>query len=690
MKYFYKRIITLTISFLLLFTSIMTVACDCSNTEQSFSGVHKNELVKTDDWLVKDGNTAFVLVTPSGVISEELKVAKQEFVYLFNKATGITIPSITDEGLTLNENSKYISLGKTSLYNSIVESNSDRVVSYDEYVTGYRIFSEGKSIFLVGGSDLGTAYSVYKFMELTFNYECYSNNCLTIDSGVKEKGLFTYTVDEIPDVKYVSTNSFGVFKDVNTYDQRMLKYRMKAAVSNNQRSFWLFRPDDTNYARAAAQGAHTSLTLIPIDYFRESHPDWFSNRSEGAQNRSQLCYTAHGKEAEYNALLSQMVDSIAHSLKRVPASQDAYQVAINIGDEDNSNHCDCKACKEIIDAYGARSALEILFLNDLIPLVDEWMNKPENAEYKRENLKFSFLVYNETEPAPVVYDEKNDKYELKNGLTIDKRITPIICMASYSDFRQSIYSETNQKQIEVLNAWKDILDGSEVAFWTYSTAFNNISYFYDSFSFYNNDLYEILAGFDTWFLYNECQGSVQGAHTSFHQLKMYLESKLAWNCSLDIEELINNYFDAMYKDVAPAMKDIFYTERAIADKAAIELSLYKTEQILTQVNMPRAYDLATLLQLLDKYEALYEQIEKYKEVDFELYNELHFHISQEWISPAVMVMDMFFEELTVDDATALLEKFKTVYQETKISKVTKGKETTENWIIVKEEELNLR
>ncbi len=688
MKKLFNKLIVVALCFLTLFTCVISGACNCSGDENAnrFKGVHKQELTETKDSLVKNGTTDFVLVVPSGALSEELKVAKQEFSYLFNKATGINIPSVTDEGLSLNSDSKYISLGKTSLYDSVSREDASRLVPYDKYVTGYQIFNKEKCVFLIGGNDLGTVYSVYKFMELTFNYQCYANNCLVIDEGVKDKVLYSYDVDDIPDIKYVSTNSFGVFKDTNTYDQRMLKYRMKAAVSNNQRSFWLFRSSDTNYSRAAAQGAHTSLTLVPIDEFRTSHPKWFSDRAQGAQTTSQLCYTAHGDKDEYQGLLNQTVASIAHSLKRTPASQDKYQVAINIGDEDNSNHCDCKACKAIMNKYGARSALEIIFLNDLIPLVDEWMNKPENEDYKRANLKFSFLVYNETEQAPATYSKESGKYELNAGLVINERITPIVCMATYSDFRQSLYSETNKKQLPVLDAWQDI--SSEVAFWTYSTAFRSISYFYDSFSFYNNDLYERLAQFDTWFLYNECQGSIQGAHTSFHQLKMYIESKLAWDCSLNLEEIIENYFEAMYKSSASTMKEIFYMERGIADKAATELNIYKPEQVLTKLDVPRAYDLSTLLQLLEKYEQAYQEIEIYKETDLQLYNELHFHISQEWISPAVMVIDMFFDELTVEEATELLNKFKGVYQETNISKVTDV--TTEEWIALKEEVLNQR
>ncbi len=694
MRKIFKKIITISLCFVSVFASVFATSCgkegeSDQGKQPKFVGTHDVKITITDDYLVKNGTTKYELVLPDGVLPEELKVAKQEFIYFFQKATGIAIPSRTDKDLTFAEDKTYISLGNTSLYENVVQADETKAVPYETYSTGYQIFNKGKSIFLVGGNDLGTAYSVYKFMELTFNYQSYANNCFVIDEGVKNKWLYSYDIKDIPDIKYVSTNSYGVFKNANTYDERMFKYRMRAAVSNNERTFWLYSTKDPTYAKAAAQGAHTALTLVPITEFRKAHPKWFSDRSDGSKEKSQLCYTAHGDETEYAALLQQTADSITHSLKRKPASTDTYQVAVNVGDEDNSNHCDCVACKEIMERCGARSAVEILFLNDLIPLIEEWMSKPENADYKRENLKYSFLVYNETEPAPATYNSKTKKYELNGGLVINEKITPILCCATYMDFRSSLYSENNAGQLPVFDAWNDICD--KFAFWTYSTAFRSLSFFSDTFNCYNNDMYERLAQFDSWFLYNESQGSVKGALTGFHQLKLYLESKLAWDCNLNQEELINNYFDAMYKDVAPLMKEIYYSERVIADKAAVELDLYKTEQILTNVSVARAYDLATLLQLLEKYEVAYSEVEKYKEVDLELYNALHFHISQEWVSPAVMVIQMFFDKLTIEDATDLLNDFKAVYQETQISNViTGGTATTDKWIAEKEEELNKR
>ena len=161
-----------------------------------YNGTHVLTAKETEKDFVKNGRCDYVLVTPKED-SKLLRDAKNEFLYFFEMATGITMKTATDEGLTHNANSKYISLGETTLLNSANIQWDKKQLGTD----GVRIATKDNSVFLVGGSDVGTVNSVYTFMELTFGLQVYYYDCIEIEKNVVNKKLKAYDVTDIPDIK---------------------------------------------------------------------------------------------------------------------------------------------------------------------------------------------------------------------------------------------------------------------------------------------------------------------------------------------------------------------------------------------------------------------------------------------------------------------------------------------------------
>ena len=227
----------ITCLFLALFVAFSVVfsGCDCSGCDKKeevavvsgveYKGVHELNATETDEWLVKDGKTDYVIVVPLET-STVINVAKDEFIDLFRMATGITLSVIKDEGLTHSENGKYISLGETSLFESSGLSIDKKELTKD----GVRIITKDKTVYLVGGSDYGTVYSVYDFMKLTFNYEYFYDDCIQIDKNVKSKKLSAYDVKDIPDMKDRKGGWFPqLWKNENN-----ISYRFKLASGDSQ------------------------------------------------------------------------------------------------------------------------------------------------------------------------------------------------------------------------------------------------------------------------------------------------------------------------------------------------------------------------------------------------------------------------------------------------------------------------
>lgn len=93
---------------------------DSSNTTDVTQDANHNfSYTETDNYLLKDGATEYKIVIPSGSVSTELSVARDELVRLFKEATGVTLQVVADTGLTHSSDNKYISLGNTTVYGAM-------------------------------------------------------------------------------------------------------------------------------------------------------------------------------------------------------------------------------------------------------------------------------------------------------------------------------------------------------------------------------------------------------------------------------------------------------------------------------------------------------------------------------------------------------------------------------------------
>lgn len=641
-------------------------------------GVHDFSMTPTDRQLVENGASEYVLVLPN-VMSTQLVTARDEFVYLFKRATNLTLPVVSDEGLTHDAGHKYISIGETSLLTTAnIEIDKDEL-KYD----GYRIVTKDNTIYLIGGSDYGSLFAVYCFFDLTFHYECYSANCIEIDTNIRNKELYNYSVKDIPDIAYRNRNYNKIYGGKNDYDLNNFDSRLRFREDNTDNVIRIYKylvmnadgtdvcddPDDVRAVpgQTSAGLGHSTLMYCPPDVYNrpekaEYHPKWF------ADGESQLCLTAHGDETEYRAMVELMAKKIEMGLRMKPrkAYPDSNYVGLSL--EDNTDGlCTCSACMETIGKFdGARSVLNILLLNDIIPVVEEWMNRPENEPYKRD-LRYTFLAYDPTEKVPAVYNEATKKYELMPGLTMNEKIVPRNAVINAIDYQSPLFSEINSFGIEQTRAWSDI--SKEYLLWSYEANYRHYMYLYDSFSFFNNSAFQFYASVGTSMWYLE---SVEHdyALTAFNQLKLYLNSKLLWDCTLDIDELTANYFNAMYKDAAPLMFGIFNSTRAYYTRILKENNMYKLRSNYLDVNKAEYWSISVLDSWLDMYEDAFGIIEKYKAIDKNVYDMLHYNVAQEMVSPAFIKMELFADSLNIEEYNKSLALLETLVNEVGIKNIS--------------------
>ena len=123
----------------------------------------------------------------------------------------------------------------------------------------------------------------------------------------------------------------------------------------------------------------------------------------------------------------------------------------------------------------------------------------------------------------------------------------------------------------------------------------------------------------------------RGADTAFFAMNVYLTNALAWDSSLDINTLIDNYMEAMYLDAADEMKSLFNKWKELY---ASKLSNLESSNSNPASKLSKS-DVDALLDILD---TAYEAIAHYETSNPALYAKLKTHIDMEWLAPAKLAV----------------------------------------------------
>ena len=285
-----KMIIKRVLACLLATTSVLCVACKKKDPEKNFftpptgeqieNTVHQTVVGTTSYHLVQNGATEYKILVKE---SERflLSEAINELLTLFEEATGIILSTVSDEGITYDENAKYFSLGNTNAL-----QNAGITVDYKELGSqGYIVQTKGQSVFICGNSK-GVLYGVYELLYQLFDFETFSNKIYYIEKNVANVALPLFNIKEIPDIEY--------------------RIPVTGTLRFNQTAAHRMRMFDTNEIFMRGGGVHNILAdIVPYsDDLANEHPSWFSG------DRTQLCYTAHGNQTEYDLLMATAVESV--------------------------------------------------------------------------------------------------------------------------------------------------------------------------------------------------------------------------------------------------------------------------------------------------------------------------------------------------------------------------------------------
>ena len=609
--------------------SAVCTACKKPEPEKEENKGSTATVLTNKEPIVKKGKSDYKIVVEEEY-SVTLGTAITEFNTFLYKAAKCELDVVTDANATYSETAKYISFGE----NAVQESAKVVFNAYTDKKDSFMIDTVGNSVFVLGLSDNATLYGVYELLHYLVGFEFYGTEMYEIETNMASVPLMDFDVLEIPTYASRTTGFRQIREDTTT----MNRFR--------------YETDPSSLVIGDLTG-HTSMNFLPVEKYLNQegdpenyHPEWYDN----ILNPVQLCYTAHGDEES----LQKMLEAAFATLKSELISQPDVNWC-NFSLTDSVAWCICEACKAEQQKYkSSMVSAHIKFVNRLAEMSYEWFETEEGKPYARD-LRFKFYAYQQLESPPVEQVD-GEFVAIDNSVICHEKVYPVLAMTKANYTLSLTQSDKNTSMYRNMRAWAALTKNSGTLLYLYCS---NYTYFlvpYDTFGAMH-ELYSECARLGSYQMYSlGHQGGERGFTTGFNFLKMYLDSKLAWNVNQDYGQLINNFFDGVYKEASPHMRAIFDGFRALSEYNTqtypdiyLSTTIYPGPYYVKKEIWPKT--------LLEKWRGkitdAIQAIEYLKEVDLERYEITYRYITVERIWIDYLLYELYINEYSLAEQKTL-------------------------------------
>jgi len=594
-------------------------------------GEHNQIIRPTGEWLLYGGETEYKIVTPAG--SNDEFAAAADIKHYFLEATGFELPIIDDAGLTYSAGAEYISLGDTTLFRGAEVSMGSKSLGSD----GFRIVTVGKSVFIAGGSAIGTRYGAHEFLDKIVNFEYLHPTAYAIDKGVGQIPLMEYDITEIPDFPIRLISNGNAYKGLNMVYMRQ--------VTNRYALFF------------NANNIHNDISFVGAS--ASATPTWISTCGH------HLCYTARGNATQREAMLNAALETSKNLIKSNSSDPEKRYISITLGDTET--WCSCPSCTISGNYYGANSGTQLKFMNDLNVKLRAWFATAEGMPYARDDIRLVMIAYMSLIGAP-----NPERIQADDGVAI--WLAPIKL-----DFTASVHADVNKSHRDNMAKWGQV--ASDFITWMYDTNFpTNYMIPYDTFTA-KRDLYRYLLTLgNIEFMWSQGQhGSNES--TSWTALKSYLDSKFQWNASADTGKLLDRFFAGYFQEAAEPMRAWFDNMQVyVANLRLLPSSPYGGNFSVWQNLLTPAYWSRGVLTGWMKYaDDAITAIEPLKAAEPERYQAIYDRICLERLSPLYMLMALHSPTFSEAELQAFRAMFKEDALRTGLTELSEGGRVENYW-----------
>jgi hypothetical protein len=590
--------------------------------EEEKSGEHGGSATDTGDKMLSGGTSPYRIALSPGDASAA--AASGELAYFLRLASGHAFEVVEDGGLEYSPDGRYISLGNTALLRGSGIAVDDAKLGD----SGYLIKTVGKSVFITGASSglsFGTLYGAYDFLERVVGYRAYAADEIAL-SYAAEIPLYDFDILDIPDIGIRAAGFKQVIADGN------YKSRMRLVDYADSRYWVMFGHNQIDF-------------VLPKSMYMEEHPDWYS------PDGRTLELTSDGMTAEF-------VERAKGFIRNNPNAP-----YIMFGQPDTTGFSQSAASKEAVKTYGTEGGVQIVWLNKVAKALDEWLA----AEYPGKKMTYVTFAYNATEAAPVKSVGKGadgrDIYEPFHPDAVPRENVGILYAPIGMDFSRNIYETRNESSAASFLGWNALTEN--VFIWSYCTNFSNYFYNFNNFGALP-ETYKIF--FQSGVKYVFDQGPVNAVTPAFAEMRIFTQSRLLWDTSLDPEVLRDDFMEHYFKGAAPALRsyyDLLATWHAVLDKeqgvatgniyAALDRPQYWPKSLLDQFQgcFDRAYAALSGLKASDPalYEKLYNRVRKEQlSVDFILYSFYRSYFAEGDLNERLNEFDRYTNLFNIDRA----------------------------------------
>ena len=577
--------------------------------------------IVSDKYFVKSGTTDYVIVIPENS-DDILKTASQELRNFFNEATGIR-PAVYTDVDELPNDVQIISLGQTKQFLERIEGGEIPVSG------GYRMVTDEEDLFIKGGDSYGTLWGVYDLLGYMFDYEFYKKDVYEIDHNVTELNFFTIDETVAPNIPIRA--GYSALSEYNS-SITSLRYRLQS-----ERTI------------TAGEFHNSFIVLDPAKYnnvedSENYHPMWYTASVD------QLCYTARGDENEYEEMIDTASEYFLGLLEAQPSKTHVFFQM-----QDTRTWCECTACKEAETKYQARSAAMLIACHDIHEKIMAKLSEKGDDRY----IKVVPFLYHSTESLPVVLDSETGEYKLSDPSLDFSGVAPMWANLSTKKHASAYQDEDNKAALIMLDKLNVAFDD----FWVWDYGINFADYLlpFNVFSIMSED-FSLLEDYNVGFHMYQCDHSAFNS-TGFGALKLYLISELAWNANQDIEELTDNFFNAVYGDGAKAMKKIYDEYRVLAAYNSVDhgetLAWSQTvysETMLSKTYFPKGV-VKAWLQDLDSALQSIEYLKTTNPLQYEIYEK---NISADGIFARYIYARLYMESDTDENVNFKINLYRDV------------------------------
>ena len=468
--------------------------------------------ITEDVHLFREGKSDYEIIISKDATEAE-KTAALELQKYLQAMTGFQLPVMTDDQRKARKSE--ILIGRTNRENGAYTVDREELGP-----EGFYIFWSGKRLVIAGGSERGTLYGVYGFLEslgcrfFAIDVETVPKKetiTLSLKDTIKEKPAFEYrdvawsTMNDPYMCVKLRSNGMITTPGVEGGILRRIPKELGGGVR------WT-KPDHV----------HTFHYLFPVEEYFATHPEYFSEingKRIGVFSYTQLCLTNPD-------VLRITIEKVKSWLRDDPEGKivSVSQDDISVGE----TYCTCKECAAVDQEEGSCAGTLIRFVNSVADAVKE--------EFP--DVTIETLAYFHTMPPPTFTKPKSN---------VIIRYCAIGANCAHP-IEQYI---GNTKFKNEITGWSKICE--RLYIWDYTT---NFAHFLAPFPNLNTLQPNI-----QFYAENNVKGVFsQGNHSpgksgEFGELRAYMLAKLLWNPYTDIEKHKQEFLDAFYGSASPYVKE---------------------------------------------------------------------------------------------------------------------------------------